>query len=231
MQTKPKHRKKQPRGCPMQGSPRACGDRGRLAGGAVCCTEKPAGKGWKAQTSRGKNRANAGPGDPGMGGCRGWRRPGPSPAAALRPGAAAAPPVLTSAFRLLLWVFFRGYPGSCVLPARRQGVFLYRIIQPFCPGCWPPSRSLSPPLSPSCRLLGAAGGQEPRELRGTCPCPHRHGGTELLLGAPHGVMGEQNNPLHPIPRGEGASDPAGAPTKSTGEEGVVWGLVDGTEHI
>lgn len=62
MQTNPKHRKNQPRGCPTRGTPghptrlRGFGAGGGvLAGGPVCCTEGPVGKGWKLQTSCGKN--------------------------------------------------------------------------------------------------------------------------------------------------------------------------------
>lgn len=131
---------------------------------------------------------------------------------------------------MLVWFgffFLRGCPGSCVFPARRQGVCLYRIIQPFCPGCWPPSRVPVPiPVS----LLGVAS-------PATCQTPGVDGrpaladtgtGTaELSCCWVHPtrrwVSGANLTPSHSW---EGASNPARAAVKNTGQEGDVLSLRD-----
>lgn len=170
MQTNPKHRKNQALAGHRRAPPPPRCLLGGSQGGPSVAWRDRAGKAGNRKPPAEKKLANAGPGEAGMGGCSRVLpatpgsspspAPGPSPVAGLHPGAAPPPPprVLSSGFRFFWEGGGGGCPGSCVFPARRQGVCLYRIIQPFCPGCWPPS------LSPSCRLLGAAGRQEPCEL-------------------------------------------------------------------
>lgn len=110
MQSGRKYRKKQPRGCPGDApgtappAPPVCGA-GEAQRGRGCGAEGPGGKGWKPQTSCGKNLLM-----PGLA-RRGWAGvslmlwatpgsnplpvPGPSLAAGLGFGAAPAPPVLS----------------------------------------------------------------------------------------------------------------------------------------
>lgn len=115
------------------------------------------------------------------------------------PSPRGRPPVLSSGFR-----FFLGWGGMsgelCFSGSSAGG-----MLVPNNPALL--SRMLAPipvPLLPAPGGCGQAGALRAARPRGRCrTCPyrhqHRHGGAELLLGAPQRVMGEQSNPLHPVP--------------------------------
>lgn len=129
-------------------------------------------------------------------------RPAPLQSLAFTPG---PPPPLPPAFYPLVLGFFGRGGGGMSGELCFSGSSAGGMLVPNNPALL--SRMLAPipvPLLPAPRGCGQAGALRAARPRGrwrTCPYrhQHRHGGAELLLGAPQRVMGEQSNPLHPVP--------------------------------